>query len=170
MDCIDRVYKLQTETLVTYGDIAYNFVIGNNNAVYEGRGFQVQPAGLNEYNKIGIHIAFIGFYNETAPTAEQFDLLQRFLRKSIKDGFLEENYLMYVSEELFGHDVKGVFFEEVKKWPNYTPALRIVDQKEWGASRFSNFKFEFKDTTTSIVFGHTETNSCQTLVTKNFLL
>lgn len=125
----------------------------------------MQSSGLVEYDEIGILIGFIGFYNVTPPSAEQCEVLQKFLRKSIKDGLLDQNFTMYERSELFGYDVTGnVFYEEIKKWPNYTKALRIYEQNEWGASRFTNFKFKFRTTSIRIVFGFTETDSCETLV------
>jgi N-acetylmuramoyl-L-alanine amidase len=47
---------------LNYSDIAYNFLVGGDGQVYEGRGWDIQDALAKNVNDISLGIAFIGMY------------------------------------------------------------------------------------------------------------
>lgn len=54
-----------------WDDIAYNFLIGSDGAVYVGRGWDKQGAHSKGYNQKSVCIAFIGTFSEIVPPKAQ---------------------------------------------------------------------------------------------------
>ena len=54
-----------------WSDIGYNFLIGGDGRVYEGRGWGVQGAHTYGYNSIAVGICYIGDFTSVMPTPAQ---------------------------------------------------------------------------------------------------
>ena len=70
-----------------WSDIAYNFLIGNDGAVYEGRGWDYQGATAKGWNNVSIGIAFIGKYLDNLPSAQAIDAAKSFLQYMVDKGW-----------------------------------------------------------------------------------
>lgn len=64
-------------------DIAYNFLVGNDGNVYEGRGWQRIGAHTHGYNSRGIGISFVGCFMNELPAKVAIEacklLIERFV-------------------------------------------------------------------------------------------
>jgi hypothetical protein len=74
--CIERVQQLQRYYLQFLKDIPFNFMIGDDGFVYEGRGFRFQGEIANNnatssFNDIGIFVAFIGTFSNREDPSQQ---------------------------------------------------------------------------------------------------
>jgi len=63
--CSARVREIQKKDMEQYPDIRYNFLIGGDARIYEGRGWLVQNEGIRNES---VDIAFIGDFNRDVPS------------------------------------------------------------------------------------------------------
>ncbi|KAJ6641853.1 Peptidoglycan recognition protein [Pseudolycoriella hygida] len=75
-------------------DIGYNFLVGGDGAVYEGRGWDKVGAHTYGYNSRSIGIAFIGDYRTDEPTTQQIIALLKLLRDGVTMHKISENYTL----------------------------------------------------------------------------
>uniref|UniRef100_A0A182M2P1 Peptidoglycan recognition protein long class n=1 Tax=Anopheles culicifacies TaxID=139723 RepID=A0A182M2P1_9DIPT len=84
-----------------YDDITFNFLIGGDGQIYEGRSWNKIGAHTYGYNSRSIGVAFIGDYNYAhKPTEKQMDLLQTLLQYGASKQYIPESYKIYASEQL----------------------------------------------------------------------
>lgn len=108
-------------------DIAYNFLVGGDAKMYEGRGFEYQgqhTQNLNatEFNSIGICIAFIGNYTSIVPSFEQFDLLRDFIDIFVKNKIIANDYIVVLQDDLQYFPTKSTALNNVmRNLQNYRP-------------------------------------------------
>jgi len=103
-----------------YCDIGYNFLIGGDGRVYEGRGWGSEGAHTRCYNTNGVAMSFMGNFNPKLPTAAALQAARDMLACAERDA-LTSNY------ELFGHrdasatDCPGnMLYSEIQSWPEYS--------------------------------------------------
>lgn len=99
IECSKRVRTVQKMHIENkkWDDIAYNFLVGGDGSIYEGRGWNVEGAHTFNYNKMSLGLSFIGTFNTVAPSEQQLTAAQNFLDAGVKMGKLGDNY------KLFGH-------------------------------------------------------------------
>ncbi|XP_048225224.1 peptidoglycan recognition protein 1 [Perognathus longimembris pacificus] len=74
-------------------DVSYNFLIGEDGHVYEGRGWHTKGAHSGSaWNPISIGISFMGNYMERMPPPRSFRALQNLLDCGVAQGFLRPKY------------------------------------------------------------------------------
>jgi hypothetical protein len=120
--CVFVVRTIQTFHIESRGwaDIAYNFLIGGDGAVYVGRGWDVQGAHTKGYNK-GIGIAFIGTFNTILPNNKSLNAIKLILNEGVKLGKITEDYKLYAHRQLAPFESPGAkFFELIKTWDHWT--------------------------------------------------
>lgn len=70
------MYFLQLQTLNVeaqgYNDIIYNFLIGCDGTIYEGRGWAVEGDHTEGYNHKSIGVAFVGNFKRELPPERAF--------------------------------------------------------------------------------------------------
>ncbi|KAM9224751.1 peptidoglycan recognition protein 1-like [Dugong dugon] len=102
-------------------DVGYNFLIGEDGLVYEGRGWGTKGAHTGAtWNPISIGISFMGNYMERVPPARAIRAAQNLLTCGVKLGALTRNY------EVKGHrDVQQTLspgdqlYALLQRWPHY---------------------------------------------------
>jgi hypothetical protein len=103
-NCKSRVKNIQISNSHLQ-DIPFNFLIGGDGNVYEGRGFEFQgqhTANVNgsSYDEIGICIAFIGTYENQSPMEMQMNVFQRFVEFYVAEGILIHDYKIFFQDQL----------------------------------------------------------------------
>jgi hypothetical protein len=120
------VKKIQTDN-TQLDDIPYNFLIGGDGKVYEGRGFEYEGQhssniDASEYNSIGICIAFIGKYETAAPSSAQVEVLSEFIDHFVSHGKIYEDYKIFTQDDLMYTSVKATALKEaIDKLTNFYP-------------------------------------------------
>ncbi|XP_051062953.1 peptidoglycan recognition protein 1 [Phodopus roborovskii] len=102
-------------------DVGYNFLIGEDGHVYEGRGWNIKGDHTGPtWNPISIGITFMGNYMERVPPKRAFRAALNLLECGVARGFLRSNY------EVKGHrDVQNTLspgdqlYEVIQRWQNY---------------------------------------------------
>lgn len=89
------------------GDIGYNFLIGCDGEVYEGRGFEVVGAHTHTVDKTSIGIAFIGNFMEIAPPSVSLEKCKALLKMGVDSGFIVPNYQVFGQSDFQAHDSPG---------------------------------------------------------------
>ena len=120
------VKSLQTQDS-SLDDIPYNFLIGGDGNVYEGRGFNYTGQHTHnlestEYNSIGICIAFIGNYQSVAPSADQVSLLKDFIRTFMNRELIVEDHIIVSQDDLKYSAIKADLLNTaIKSLQNFRP-------------------------------------------------
>ncbi|KAL7027119.1 hypothetical protein ACKWTF_005315 [Chironomus riparius] len=130
-NCISTVKSMQTQDS-SLDDIPYNYLIGGDGRIYEGRGIEFQgqhTANLDatEYNSIGICIAFIGNYQAIAPDSSQISLLAEFVDFYKKKGSIAEDYIIVLQDDLKYNPIKAYALNtEIEKFDHFRPCEHLL--------------------------------------------
>lgn len=86
-------------------DIPYNFLIGDDGFIYEGRGYRYQgeittTSSVSNYDDIGIFIAFIGTYDDAQLSNVQNNTLNEFLKYSVRRDMVAIDYIILAQDQL----------------------------------------------------------------------
>ncbi|XP_050074557.1 peptidoglycan-recognition protein LC-like isoform X4 [Anopheles maculipalpis] len=114
---IQRYHVNQTK----YGDIGYNFLIGGDAFIYEGRGWLKVGAHTKDYNSKSQGIAFIGNYETVdRPTEEQIEQLELLLRNGTEGGWLGQDYRLFGASQIKSTISPGKFLmEKLRMLPHF---------------------------------------------------
>ncbi|XP_053463638.1 peptidoglycan recognition protein 1 [Nycticebus coucang] len=121
--CQQQAQNVQNYHARTLGwcDVGYNFLIGEDGLVYEGRGWNIKGDHTGPtWNPISIGITFMGNYMERLPPARALQAAQSLLACGVARGALIPKY------EVKGHrDVQQTqspgdqLYEAIRNWPHY---------------------------------------------------
>ncbi|XP_035428702.1 peptidoglycan-recognition protein 3 isoform X3 [Spodoptera frugiperda] len=126
VNCAAEMVNLQNYFTTHYGyDLPYNFVIGNEGRVYEGRSWEIIGAHTSGYNRCSLGLAFIGDYREGLPsyskvTSLQLQRAQMLLDKGVELGYIDKDYQVVGAKDLASSYSPGTnLYREIQKWPHY---------------------------------------------------
>jgi hypothetical protein len=118
-DCARKVKTIQTRSTELL-DIPFNFLIGGDGSVFEGRGFYQGEHSSNSqgssFNDIGICVAFMGVYKSVKPSDIQMRALKSFVECFVEKGEIDGNFTIFSQQQLV--QVKtdaSALHEEIKK-------------------------------------------------------
>jgi len=123
MKCIYHLRNIQTLHMKQYGwdDIAYNFIVGGNGKVYEGRGWDVEGAHTKNWNKRSIGIAFVGEFGAKNPTEEQIAAAKKLLEIGIEEKNLDNNYKLIGQRQVINSKSPGSkLYDIIKTWKHWS--------------------------------------------------
>ncbi|KAJ8687419.1 hypothetical protein QAD02_023213 [Eretmocerus hayati] len=73
-------------------DIVYNFLVGGDGTVYEGRGWDIEGQHTKGYDSKSLGIAFIGDFESKSPREEQVNGVKNFLEYAVSQNKLTKDY------------------------------------------------------------------------------
>ncbi|XP_003277649.2 peptidoglycan recognition protein 1 [Nomascus leucogenys] len=121
--CQQQARNVQHYHMKTQGwcDVGYNFLIGEDGLVYEGRGWNFMGAHSGHlWNPMSIGISFMGNYMDRVPPPQAIRAAQGLLACGVAQGALRSNYV------LKGHrDVQRTLspgdqlYNLIQNWPHY---------------------------------------------------
>ncbi|XP_055623049.1 peptidoglycan-recognition protein LC-like [Toxorhynchites rutilus septentrionalis] len=126
--CVYRVRIIQEFHLGSsnLGDIGYNFLIGGDGNVYEGRGWFKVGAFLRGQNSKSEGIAFIGNYLRLKPTDAQMEALDSLLLNGTKSGYIKTDYKLYGARQWQQTESPGdLLYERLQKHPHWSDDLSM---------------------------------------------
>ncbi|CAH4038513.1 unnamed protein product [Pieris brassicae] len=125
-NCAAELRNLQGYFISHYDyDIPYNFLIGNDGRVYEGRGWNIEGAHTFGYNRCSIGIGFIGDYrgeieSHASVTEAQLNRTRMLLEEGVRLGHLRKDFLVIGAKDLGPTASPGsILNNAIKQWPNY---------------------------------------------------
>lgn len=103
-----------------WSQVGYNFLVGGDGRVYEGRGWDYVGAHTFKYNRISICIAFIGNFDRNMPTQAQLRAGQLLMAEGVRLEKLSPNYQIYGHRQLIATQSPGDnLFNIIKTWPHF---------------------------------------------------
>ena len=123
-ECKSRVKKIQ-EYNSDLDDIPYNFLIGGDGSIFEGRGINFQGQHTSNlygssFDDIGICVAFIGTFKVSEPSEKQIEAFHNLVKFFINIDLINEKHNVFFQDELFEPNVPAYsLFETVKTFSNY---------------------------------------------------
>ncbi|KAI3387258.1 hypothetical protein SNEBB_002690 [Seison nebaliae] len=70
----------------------YNFIIGEDGKVYEGRGYGIWGAHSPAYNSNSIGICMVGTFTNRLPNQKAIQRLKDFIKCSKQNGYITDDY------------------------------------------------------------------------------
>ncbi|XP_044844983.1 peptidoglycan-recognition protein SC2-like [Mauremys mutica] len=94
--CSQQVKGIQNYHMGSRGwsDIGYNFLIGEDGRVYEGRGWNTRGAHASGWNDKSLGLAFLGNFSNGVPSAAARFAAQSLIRCAINRGSLSSSYTL----------------------------------------------------------------------------
>lgn len=102
-------------------DIAYNFLVGNDGNVYEGRGWKRVGAHTQGYNSRAIGISFVGCFMNEIPAQIAMDACRSLIERGVEQGYIQPDYKLLAHCQCSATESPGrKLFEIIKTWPHWT--------------------------------------------------
>ncbi|XP_064537175.1 peptidoglycan-recognition protein LE [Drosophila montana] len=103
-----------------WNDIAYNFLVGCDGNIYEGRGWETVGAHTLGYNKVALGISFIGCFMRELPTQDALNMCRNLLARGLEDGHIAPEYRLICHCQCNSTESPGRrLFEEIQTWPHF---------------------------------------------------
>ncbi|KAF6293434.1 peptidoglycan recognition protein 4 [Rhinolophus ferrumequinum] len=121
-ECRPRVQTMQSRFLDRFGacDIGYNFLVGQDGAIYEGVGWNVQGSHTPGYNDIALGLAFMGTFSEKPPNAAALEAAQALIQCAVDKGYLTPNYLLVGHSDVSNTLSPGkALYNVISTWPHF---------------------------------------------------
>ncbi|KAM3968457.1 peptidoglycan recognition protein 3-like [Aphomia sociella] len=136
VQCAAELRNIQTWFLKDYSyDIPYNFLVGNDGRIYEGRNWGIEGAHTYSYNRCSLGIGFIGDYREeagiqrTKVTPLQLNRTLMLLEVGVREGHLDPNYVVVGAKDLQQTESPGGnLYNAIRKWSHYDLKNRFHDK------------------------------------------
>lgn len=124
INCENIVRGMQNYHFDLYGDISYNFLIGGDGIVYEGRGWGRYGAHTYGINCASIGVAFIGDYNYSRLKKRSVDALNLLIAEGVSKGEIAPDYKLFAQSQIFNADSPGLHIMEViRKWSHWSKVV-----------------------------------------------
>uniref|UniRef100_A0A1L8E2R4 Peptidoglycan-recognition protein n=2 Tax=Nyssomyia neivai TaxID=330878 RepID=A0A1L8E2R4_9DIPT len=120
--CARRIKSIQGyhQKQKHWGDIAYNFLIGNDGRVYEGIGWNQVGRHTKKFNEVSVGVAFIGNFTAKLPSKSAIDAAKSLLLCGTSEGNLDTNYTLYGARDVSLTDSPGASLnEEIQSWSHW---------------------------------------------------
>ncbi|XP_027701851.1 peptidoglycan recognition protein 1-like [Vombatus ursinus] len=122
-DCEQQIRNIQVNDvhIQRLCDISYNFLIGEDGLIYEGRGWSTtgdhsDPA----WNSISLGISFIGNFRNRPPAPRAIRAIQSLLRCGTVHGVLSSQYMIRPQQNVqIGAPPADALYGELRKLPHY---------------------------------------------------
>lgn len=108
-ECIGRVKDMQAYFMNSgYRDIPFNFLVGDDGFMYEGRGFKYQGElprkdSPSNFDNLGLIIAFIGTYDNVKPSQGQLATFNEFVERSVGRDVIIRDFKILLADNLLLH-------------------------------------------------------------------
>nr|WAK88795.1 peptidoglycan-recognition protein LE [Lasioderma serricorne] len=113
-----------------WDDIAYNFLVGSDGNVYEGRGWNAVGSHTFGYNVNSVGIAFVGCFINHKPPEVSLIRCKNLIKQGVRIGAIAKDY------SLVGHcqcsptaSPGKSLFEEIKTWSNWNRDISVAQSE-----------------------------------------
>ncbi|KAK1120952.1 hypothetical protein K0M31_010736 [Melipona bicolor] len=107
-------------------DIGYNFIIGEDGNVYEGRGWTYTGAHAPNYNSRSIGICIIGDFTHRLPNEAALKALNALINYGVSKGSISNKYHVVGHRQVTQTECPGTkLYEYVKKLPRWTDSPKF---------------------------------------------
>lgn len=120
--CAQQMRNIQNQHMNTNGwaDIGYNYLIGGDGNIYEGRGWGRQGAHAPGYNNQSVGVAFIGLFTSALPTLNARNAAQALINCGISLNHIRPAYWVIGHRQGSATACPGnALFENLRTWPRF---------------------------------------------------
>ncbi|KAM9326279.1 peptidoglycan recognition protein 1-like [Gastrophryne carolinensis] len=101
-------------------DIGYNFLIGEDGRVYEGRGWRTLGTHSGEHNGRSIAISFMGNFMGRAPNMAALSAAQKLISCGVAKHHIKRSYVLKGHRDVNPTLSPGdALYRVIRKWPHY---------------------------------------------------
>ncbi|XP_039366945.1 peptidoglycan-recognition protein SC2-like [Mauremys reevesii] len=101
-------------------DIGYNFLIGEDGRVYEGRGWSTVGAHAKNWNHKSLGFSFLGNFSNRPPNAAALNAAQSLIQCAVKRGFLRRSYTLKGHRNVNPTSCPGnALYGVISRWPRF---------------------------------------------------
>lgn len=128
-DCSLQMVQMQSQHVseLESPDIGYNFVIGGDDNIYVGRGWDNHNFHMN-LDTIGI--SFIGNYVYNTLKPGMIEATHELLKLGVEKGKLDKDYILVGHNQTDNTISPGPnIYRQIKFWPHFSPEILIDTQK-----------------------------------------
>lgn len=121
-ECVQQCLQVLKKHTINHGliDIGYNFLIGGDGSIYEGRGFYKEGNHTMNFNNISFGIAFIGNFEKDKAPKKQIESAQYLINISVEMELVTRNHKVNGALQLMPTTSPGKkLFEQIQKWPDW---------------------------------------------------
>ncbi|KAH8257304.1 hypothetical protein KR038_006929, partial [Drosophila bunnanda] len=121
--CSDMAREIQSFHMDGWGwdQVGYNFMVGGDGRVYEGRGWDFLGAHTKGYNHHSIGISFLGTYTKEKPEERQLRACQLLIEEGMRIQKLDPNYKLFGHRQLGGTQSPGeMLYKIIQTWPHWS--------------------------------------------------
>lgn len=129
-DCKNQMQFIQRSHMTSnrWLDIGYNFLVGGDGYIYEGRNWTKQGANTTGYEHKTISIAFIGLFDNILPTNESLLAAQEVVRVGLEGNYIDQDYKLFWMRQLSNFGRPGnKLYELIKTWPHWSNSTPLSD-------------------------------------------
>ncbi|XP_014482419.1 PREDICTED: peptidoglycan-recognition protein SC2-like [Dinoponera quadriceps] len=106
-----------------WADIGYNFIVGEDGNIYEGRGWGKQGAHSKPFNNKSIGICVIGDYTNRTPNTAAVQAVQRLIDHGVSIGEIKNDYKLLGHRQTWQTACPGnSLYTMMQSWPHWAPA------------------------------------------------
>lgn len=126
---------VQSRHMDTYGwpQVGYNFLVGGDGRIYEGRGWDIEGSHTRMNNKDSIGISFLGDFRKADATEKALEACRLLMDQGVRLKKLKPNYDLLGHRQLTGTLMPAEnLYVELQTWPhwkNLTTTTRLVSYK-----------------------------------------
>jgi N-acetylmuramoyl-L-alanine amidase len=120
--CIAAVKGIQNFHIDTrhWFDIGYNFLLGGDGRIYEGRGWSEIGAHTLGMNDKAVALSFIGNFEKVDPPKLMLDLAQKWIECGIEKGIIAKDYQLHGHRDQNCTSCPGQhLYDIIKHWKNF---------------------------------------------------
>ncbi|CAG2175483.1 unnamed protein product [Oppiella nova] len=117
--CVEAVRSVQDFHMDGrhWNDIGYNYLIGGDDRIYEGRGWYTVGAHTLGMNSRSVAISLIGNYESVAPPKQMLDLVQKWVECAVEKGVVSGLYQLHGHRDQTCTSCPGQhLYDIIKSW------------------------------------------------------
>ncbi|XP_041971438.1 peptidoglycan-recognition protein LB-like [Aricia agestis] len=126
--CADAMRHMQDMHQIDnqWVDIGYNFGVGGDGLVYEGRGWHAVGAHAAGYNSNSIGIVLIGNWVYSLPPANQMGTVRKLIQTGIELGHISPDYTLIGHRQVSATECPGqALFDEIQTWDKFEKNFKL---------------------------------------------
>ncbi|XP_012228599.1 peptidoglycan-recognition protein SC2 [Linepithema humile] len=121
--CKQKVKGFQTYHMDSkqWADIGYNFLVGEDGNVYEGRGWDKRGAHSIPFNSKSIGICIIGDYSNRTPNRAAVDAVTNLITHGVQNGQIKSDYKLLGHRQTWQTACPGnSLYTMIQSWPHWS--------------------------------------------------
>ncbi|EFN81745.1 peptidoglycan-recognition protein SC2 isoform X1 [Harpegnathos saltator] len=106
-----------------WSDVGYNFIVGEDGNIYEGRGWGKQGAHSKPFNNKSIGICIIGDYTNRTPNSAAVQAVDSLIAYGVSSGEIKNDYKLLGHRQTWQTNCPGnSLYTMMQSWPHWAAA------------------------------------------------